>query len=220
VGADKLPVTGRPFEEIFSTAEQSGLVRMMREVCCTAQPQHLKGFDFRELGVLERGRAGETSRWDWEIYPLRGPTGKVSHLLTVVMDVTEPPSRRGRISPEARQSQDRRREAASGLLRIFGVASEAPGQSEPEPLTEREHQVADLVALGLSNPAIARRLHVRTTTVSSHVANILAKLAFRSRVQVAGWVVEQRLRAMQPAESRVMESAWRGKSDADNAARS
>lgn len=105
------------------------------------------------------------------------------------------------------------------MLRIFGVASEAPSQSEPEPLTEREHQVADLVALGLSNPAIARRLHIRTSHRLVACRQHSCKLAFRSQVQVAGWVLEQRLRAIQPAESRGLEYASRGNSDADTAAR-
>lgn len=42
-------------------------------------------------------------------------------------------------------------------------------------LTEREHEVLDLVAAGLDNAAIGRRLHLSTKTVSNHFAAIFAK---------------------------------------------
>jgi DNA-binding NarL/FixJ family response regulator len=54
--------------------------------------------------------------------------------------------------------------------------------------------VAELLAMGFTNAAIGRHLNVSPATVSSHVAHILAKLRFRSRAQVAAWVVGQRLR--------------------------
>jgi DNA-binding NarL/FixJ family response regulator len=60
-----------------------------------------------------------------------------------------------------------------------------------EKLTGRERQVADLVARGLRNPAIAAQLHISRTTVASHVARILQKLGFTTRTQVATWVVNQ-----------------------------
>jgi non-specific serine/threonine protein kinase len=59
-------------------------------------------------------------------------------------------------------------------------------------LTPREVEVADLVAEGLSNPAIARRLYVSRTTVTSHVGHILTKLGFSSRVQIAAWAAQRR----------------------------
>jgi DNA-binding NarL/FixJ family response regulator len=55
-------------------------------------------------------------------------------------------------------------------------------------LTRRERQVAELIADGLSNKQIAARLMVGTRTAESHVENILTKLGFTSRVQVASWV--------------------------------
>jgi DNA-binding NarL/FixJ family response regulator len=57
-------------------------------------------------------------------------------------------------------------------------------------LTERERTVAALVAQGKSNREIADQLVVSERTVESHVANILFKLGFASRTQVAAWVVE------------------------------
>src|SRR5690242_8857965 len=79
--AKKLPVAGKTLGELFPSAEQAGVLEIMREVCMSGQPKHLKSFEFRELGHVARGKRGETSRWDWEIYPLSGPTGDVTHLL-------------------------------------------------------------------------------------------------------------------------------------------
>ena len=61
-------------------------------------------------------------------------------------------------------------------------------------LTGRELQVAGLVAEGLTNQAIARRLSVAPRTAEAHVENIRRKLEVRSRAQIAAWVTEQRLR--------------------------
>jgi DNA-binding NarL/FixJ family response regulator len=60
-------------------------------------------------------------------------------------------------------------------------------------LTDREVEVARLVAEGLTNHAIASRLCVAPRTAESHVANIRRKLEVRSRAQIAAWVAEQRL---------------------------
>ncbi len=54
--------------------------------------------------------------------------------------------------------------------------------------------MADLVAQGFNNLTIARLLFLSRATVATHVVHILNKLGFSSRVQIAGWVVEQGLR--------------------------
>jgi predicted ATPase/DNA-binding CsgD family transcriptional regulator len=62
----------------------------------------------------------------------------------------------------------------------------------PSSLTPREHQIAALVAGGRSNKAIAEELCISPTTAARHVANIMAKLGFTSRTQIAAWVAGQR----------------------------
>ncbi|MEJ7783555.1 MAG: tetratricopeptide repeat protein [Solirubrobacteraceae bacterium] len=52
-------------------------------------------------------------------------------------------------------------------------------------LTEREQQVAALVAEGLSNPVIAERLFVSPATVKTHVSSVFAKLGVAKRKEVA-----------------------------------
>jgi DNA-binding NarL/FixJ family response regulator len=57
---------------------------------------------------------------------------------------------------------------------------------EPDPsafpfLTEREREILDLVARGLTNPAIAARLYLSEKTVRNHVSNVFAKLHVSDR---------------------------------------
>jgi pimeloyl-ACP methyl ester carboxylesterase/DNA-binding CsgD family transcriptional regulator len=68
-----------------------------------------------------------------------------------------------------------------------------PASTGP-PLTNRELEVAGLIAEGLTNHAIARRLSVAPRTAEAHVENIRRKLEVRSRAQIAAWVTEHRLR--------------------------
>ncbi len=60
-------------------------------------------------------------------------------------------------------------------------------------LTDRELEVAELIAEGLTNQSIARRLSVAPRTAEAHVENIRRKLGVRSRAQIAAWVTEHRL---------------------------
>ena len=61
----------------------------------------------------------------------------------------------------------------------------------PSTLTPREREIAALIARGLSNRAIADDLVISQATVARHVANMLTKLGFSSRAQVAAWVARQ-----------------------------
>jgi predicted ATPase/DNA-binding CsgD family transcriptional regulator/Tfp pilus assembly protein PilF len=57
------------------------------------------------------------------------------------------------------------------------------------PLTPREHEIVTLIAKGLTNQQIADELVISPATVARHVANILPKLGFTSRTQVASWAI-------------------------------
>ncbi|MFE7902322.1 response regulator [Streptomyces sp. NPDC057424] len=59
------------------------------------------------------------------------------------------------------------------------------------PLTERELDVARLVAVGRTNQEICDRLVVSLSTVKTHLANIQQKIDARNRVEIAAWAWER-----------------------------
>lgn len=67
-------------------------------------------------------------------------------------------------------------------------AASAQRRTQPaHPLTEREFQVAELVAQGMINREIARRLGIAEWTAINHLRKVMRKLDCPSRVHVAGW---------------------------------
>ena len=66
---------------------------------------------------------------------------------------------------------------------IFDVADHESEFSFVEPLTDRELDILNLVADGLSNPEISRHLGISRNTVKFHVSSIISKLGASSRTE-------------------------------------
>jgi DNA-binding NarL/FixJ family response regulator len=84
--------------------------------------------------------------------------------------------------------------APSVTARLLATFSR-PGAGRPpaqpiEALTEREEQVLVTVARGRTNAEIADELHISLSTVKTHLASLMAKLAARNRVELAMWAYE------------------------------
>ncbi|MGN6606363.1 MAG: ATP-binding protein [Jatrophihabitans sp.] len=78
---------------------------------------------------------------------------------------------------------------ADDLARTVAAARRAAS-----PLSDREREVADLVAQALSNREIAARLVLSERTVETHVRNILAKLGFSARAEIVAWALRDAAR--------------------------
>ncbi|MEA2614871.1 MAG: hypothetical protein QOE72_654 [Chloroflexota bacterium] len=74
----------------------------------------------------------------------------------------------------------------SGATRHARLQPNAPARTvEPEPLTNREHDVLELIVAGCANKEIGRRLGIHENTVKTHVKRIFDKLGVQSRTQAA-----------------------------------
>jgi DNA-binding NarL/FixJ family response regulator len=77
--------------------------------------------------------------------------------------------------------------AAAEVARIEGYEARRSRNA----LTRREWDVAQLVASGKSNKAIAQALSLSERTVENHIASIFAKLNMRSRAEVASHIARE-----------------------------
>lgn len=76
------------------------------------------------------------------------------------------------------------------LERVSAVPVVPEREAVPDGLTARETQVLSLVAEGLSNHEIARRLHIGPATVKTHINNIFAKSGVRDRAQAVRYAYQ------------------------------
>ncbi|HLQ17219.1 MAG TPA: LuxR C-terminal-related transcriptional regulator [Candidatus Eisenbacteria bacterium] len=87
----------------------------------------------------------------------------------------------------ARRDADR----AAVLLRSVGVSvrarADTTNRNAPGALSRREREVVPLIAEGLSNAEIAKRLFVTPKTIEHHVTSILGRLDLRTRTEIAAW---------------------------------
>ena len=74
-----------------------------------------------------------------------------------------------------------------------GAGPRLPGSPGAAGLTKRELEIAVLVARGMTNKEMAKRLFIAPRTVDAHVEHIRNKLGYHSRAQVAAWATEQGL---------------------------
>ncbi|MDT0302478.1 response regulator transcription factor [Streptomonospora wellingtoniae] len=86
----------------------------------------------------------------------------------------------------------------SAEAKICACGLLASPETEPETLdklTEREVQVIELLAAGVSNRGISRELEVSERTIKAHITRIFEKLGVQSRVQAALAYIVSRWRA-------------------------
>ncbi len=73
---------------------------------------------------------------------------------------------------------------ADRLYEQLGMANDRNIRIDHADLTVREHQILDLMALGMTNKEIAQSLNIASHTAKTHVHNILRKVGCRRRVEL------------------------------------
>ena len=96
-----------------------------------------------------------------------------------------------RLGATAAANALRKKMRAKGVLKI-PRGSRATTRSHPQGLTKREVQVLDLLAQGMRNAAIAKRLFLSTKTVDHHVSAILTKLGVPSREEAGAFAQKKK----------------------------
>jgi DNA-binding NarL/FixJ family response regulator len=78
------------------------------------------------------------------------------------------------------------------VARLIGEADRGEPESlYTDELTETETRIAEAVARGLANRAIAKEFGISVRTVENHISHILAKKGFSNRVEIARYVLER-----------------------------
>ena len=96
---------------------------------------------------------------------------------------------------EAEYAAGKRMGREAALRLALGESEHVDADAQPNdrhatgPLAKREVEVAKLIAEGLTNKQIGTRLFISERTVATHVRNIMNKLGFDSRAQIASWIV-------------------------------
>ncbi|GGG15120.1 response regulator [Paenibacillus aceti] len=80
-------------------------------------------------------------------------------------------------------------ELAMRILQEFSL--QKPNRTAQHPLTNREREILDLVAKGMTNREIAKDLDISDQTVKNHLKNIMHKLHLENRVQLTRYAMEQ-----------------------------
>ena len=143
---------------------------------CVLQALALEALGRREETVAALGRA----------VTLAAPEGYVRAFL----------DQGSRVAPLLSRVRDTAPAFVHRLSAAFKVSEAGPTGTEPrlvEPLTEREGDLLKLLAEGLSNEEISRRLYISQNTTKWHLKSIFSKLAVGNRIQVVAMAREKGL---------------------------
>jgi DNA-binding CsgD family transcriptional regulator/class 3 adenylate cyclase len=171
----------------------ASIASAMRRIAVTVRA----GIHVGELECAETGPSGVVLEVAQSLYELGGESE-----ILVSSIVRELVVGAGLLFEPAAASNRALDEQGWGVLRVVDRSQgpAAPRMPEAERLSQsvmvlsrREREVAVLIAEGHSNQQIADALFIARSTVERHVANMMNKLGFHSRTQIAAWAVSSGL---------------------------
>ncbi len=135
--------------------------------------------------------------WLWRLQVARGRNAlawgrrdEAAHSFAAARAVFEPLAA---AIPEVALRENFLRQAAAPMARVSVESPRRKAKQQYGGLTAREREVAALIAQGKANKEIAEALTLSARTVEVHVTNILSKLNFSSRAQIAAWAMATKL---------------------------
>jgi two-component system, NarL family, response regulator NreC len=75
--------------------------------------------------------------------------------------------------------------------RLVAAEADERARAEEDPLSEREHEILRLLALGHTNQEIASQLYLSVRTVETHRAHIMQKLRISTRAELVRYALER-----------------------------
>mgnify|MGYP006184772557 FL=1 len=84
-------------------------------------------------------------------------------------------------------------DALMSILAINLRENRSDNERDINTLTPRERDILKLIAKGLPNKTIARKLLIAESTVKVHVKHLLKKMKLKSRVEAAVWVLQEKI---------------------------
>jgi two-component system, NarL family, response regulator NreC len=75
--------------------------------------------------------------------------------------------------------------------RLVAAEADERARLEEDPLSEREHEILRLLALGHTNQEIASQLYLSVRTVETHRAHIMQKLRISTRAELVRYALER-----------------------------
>lgn len=84
--------------------------------------------------------------------------------------------------------------------RLAAAAATATAEAESDPLTDREHEVLRLLALGHTNQEIAQMLYLSVRTAETHRARIMQKLGLSTRADLVRYAIDHGVLSEEGAE--------------------
>ncbi|GAC1580096.1 MAG: hypothetical protein NVS3B24_14740 [Candidatus Dormibacteria bacterium] len=85
---EHLPAHGKPWGEIFETAQSHGVLDVLKETTEQGVEQHFRDYRFVGLRGATETLAGDVTLWDWNLFPLRDEGGAITHLLLASVNTT------------------------------------------------------------------------------------------------------------------------------------
>ena len=160
------------FDDGSQTERLAELAKTLNTPLAEASAQHARGLANHDGDLLDAA----AERFD--------QMGAMALAADAAAQAAREHARTGHRSKEIRSTIRAHSLATQGGIRTPAVHSAA----QPLPITSREHEIANLVAAGLSNRQIAERLSVSVRTVEGHIYRIFAKLGIDDRDQLAHFV--------------------------------